>query len=212
MPSIKGVTLEKIEQEYRRPKTIPTTMAQVADMVGLGYVEMMEFIRNNAPDFEFHVITKEVCQRVGLPQEKRADYLLDYYLGAECSMISVAILFDYSTDKAVRRVLNRSQVYQEQVKGKRKRSPHERVIEVIAKAPAATAGVKLPVQELNRVILQFTEARLPVFTEWGKVKEQYFNLYPPIYKKAANMALERNVSMDDLIASAILKCHIGAKK
>jgi len=44
MPSIKGVTLERIESEYRRPKTIPTTMSQVADMVGLDYVEMMEFI------------------------------------------------------------------------------------------------------------------------------------------------------------------------
>jgi hypothetical protein len=54
MPSIKGVTLERIEQEYRRPKVIPTTMSQVADMVGLDYLEMMDFIRDVAPDFDFH--------------------------------------------------------------------------------------------------------------------------------------------------------------
>jgi hypothetical protein len=212
MPSIKGVTLERIESEYRRPKTIPTTMSQVADMVGLDYVEMMEFIRDSAPDFDFHIITKDTCKRVEMPLEKRADYMLDYYLGAESSMVSLAILFDYSTNKAVRRVLTNSKVYQERVKGQRTRSARERMTEVIVKAPAATAGIDLSTQDLNRVILQFVEARLPVFSEWGKVKERHFNLYPPIYKKAMNMALERNVSLDDLIASAILKIHIGAKK
>lgn len=214
MPSIKGVTLERIDQEYHRPKAIPTTLSQVADMVGLDYLEMMDFIRREAPDFEFHVITQQTLERLDIPREKRAEYLLDYYLGAESSMVSLAIIFDYSTDKAVRRTLHGSEVYKNRVKPMRdgKRNPRERMIEVVAKIPAAIVPTKLTVYELNKVILKFCDAKLPVFTEWAKVETRHYDLYPPIYKKAMNLALERSVNLDDLISSAILKVHLTNTK
>lgn len=211
MPSIKGVTLEQVKREYYRAKAIPTTMAQVADVVGLDYLEMMDFIRESAPDFEFHVLTQTQMERMKLPMSQKAEYLLDYYLGAESSMVSMAIIFDYSTNKAIRRTMLESKTYKERVKGK-KRYPRERMIDCSVAAPAATMPTRLTVEEINKAALQFCEAKLPVFTEWAKVGIKYYSFYPPIYKKMANLAIERNVSMDDLIASVILKCYLGAKK
>lgn len=212
MESFRGITLDRIVSEYKRPKVIPTSLAQVADMLGVDYLEMMDFIRDAAPEFDFHTIDRGTCQRLGIPLAKRADYMLDYYLGAESSMNSLAVLFDYSAPRAVRRILNESTIYQERVKHKRQRKARERIEEIRVKIPAAIKSTKLSVFETNKVLLQFCEAKLPVFTDWPKVTQRYYALYPPIYKKACNFAKQRNISLDDLISTAILKCHLGAKK